>query len=167
MICARELGPNEGRRVLVFSQFTSMLDLIKPERDSGRACSTGDPPQPLRSAEIPALCRLGLLTFCRRPLRRNGRRSEPGDPGEPAFHRSHYPARCRAGQSRPPRRRHDRGTAAARAAARHHRRHRDPIGPLRRVEEYSCIGKRVAPGRITRRMTATRRLAAIPRRRCG
>jgi hypothetical protein len=38
--------------------------------------------------------------------------------------------------------------------ARPHRRHRDPLGPLRRPEEYSCAGRRVAPRWITRRMTA-------------
>ena len=79
----------------------------------------------------------------------------------PRFTRSPNLARCRAGQSRPERRRQDCGATAARAAARHHRRHRDPLGPLRRPEKYSCAGKRVAPGRVARRMTATRRLAAI------
>src|SRR5713226_9620688 len=39
--------------------------------------------------------------------------------------------------------------------------YRVPLGPLRRPEKYSCARKRAAPGRVTRRMTATRRLAAI------
>src|SRR5439155_25980424 len=67
----------------------------------------------------------------------------------------------RAGLSRPKRRRQDCGATAARAATRHHRRHRDPFRPLRKPGKCSCAGKRVAPGRVTRRMTATRRLAAI------
>jgi hypothetical protein len=53
------------------------------------------------------------------------------------------------------------GGRARRAIARYHRRHRDPLGPLRKPGKHSCTGKRIAPGRVTRRMTATRRLAAI------
>jgi hypothetical protein len=68
-------------------------------------------------------------------------------------------ARCRAGQSRPEGRRQDCDTTAPRAAARDHRRHGDPLGALRKPGKHSCAGKRVAPGRVTRRMIATRRLA--------
>jgi hypothetical protein len=79
----------------------------------------------------------------------------------PALHR----ARCRAGRSRPEHRHQDRGATARRAAAWHHRCQCDPFGPLRKPGKYSGAGKRVAPGRVTRRMSQTpsRR---DPRRRC-
>src|SRR5208282_3750561 len=57
--------------------------------------------------------------------------------------------------------RQDCGATAPRAAARPHRRHRDPLRPLRKPGKYSCAGRRAARGRVARRMTATRRLAAI------
>src|SRR5208282_2929692 len=130
-------------------------------RERGRAGQSRAPPQPLRSLYMAALYRPGLCTFCRRPLRRSGRCRKPGDPVEPAVQRSPYVARCRSGQPRAERRRQDCGATAPRAAARPHRRHRDPLRPLRKPGKYSCAGRRAAPGRVTRRMTATRRLAAI------
>src|SRR5205823_3534274 len=135
--------------------------LERRRRDRGRARQSRAPPKSLRSFDTAALCRPGLRTFCRRPLRRNSCCRKSGDPVEPAVYGSSNPACRRAGLSRPERRRQDCGATAARAAARHHHRQRDPLGPLRRPEKYSSVGKRAAPGRVTRRMTATRRLVAI------
>src|SRR5215471_4973668 len=95
------------------------------------------------------------------PLRRNGRCRRLGDSIEPKVHRSHYPARCRAGLSRPERGCQDGSATATGAAARPHRCHGDPLGSLPKPGKYCCPRKRAAAGRVTRRMTATRRLAAI------
>ena len=79
---------------------SSIVRLERRRRDRGRTRESRGPPEPLRPFDIPSLCRPGLCTFCRRPLRGNGRRREPGDPVEPAVQRSPNLARCRAGLSR-------------------------------------------------------------------
>jgi adenylate cyclase len=87
---------------------------------------------------------------------------EPSDAGEPAVQRSMLSLCCRLGLSRPRRGSGGERAASARIAARFHDRFASLWHEYRRRGPAFTAGRGAAQGRVARRMTVTRRLAAIP-----
>jgi len=70
-------------------------------RDRGRASGAGATPQPIRFADLLAVCRSCLCPFVRWPFRGSGDRCRPRGPGQPPVHHPSRPADGRACRSRP------------------------------------------------------------------